>query len=440
MLFPLVMKFGGAGLADGPAVERACSVVAAHGDQHPIVVVSAHAGVTESLERCARKAEAGHFDVEEVRIRHKSLLRQLSLDSELLDRLLAELSQILYSISGRGCIQAEELDFVLSLGERMSTRVVAAALRSRGLEATPVDAFDLGLTTDSCHGQARPLPGVEASLRRSLGDIPGIPVITGFLAKDGGGNLTTMGRNGSDLTASLVAQAVGARNLIFWKTVPGLMSADPELVPEARVIGGLSLAEAAEIAFHGASVLHPTAIEPLRGREVVLHVRDLRAVGLAGSRLDGRDVSEVPLAVAGNRELAGLRVESDNGGLPPSLFALMHAHHVRPRFLQPSTRDLTLYAPPSAGFDILKRELAERAEALPTLSSVVLVGGKSEARGRRAFELLRKASLEPRMSQLDREGLSQVFLFDRRQRTEATRLLHGLLQPAIPVRRSRSST
>ena len=427
MTSPIVMKFGGAGLADGRAVRRACEIIAEHVDQSPIVIVSAHEGVTESLEFCARRAEAGHLDLEGVRLRHKSFLQQLALDSELLDRLIGELGQVLYSISERRVIQAEELDFVLSLGERMSARIVAAALRQSGLTATPVDAFDLGLTTDSCHGQARPLPGVEASLRRSLDDIPGIPVITGFLAKDGSGNLTTMGRNGSDLTASLVAQAVRAERLVFWKTVPGLMSADPQLVPNAHVLDGVSIAEAEAIAFHGATVLHPSTLEPLRGQNIVVEVRDVRDPSQPGSRLDDREARPGVVAVAGNRELVGLFVESEAGSIPANLFALLHAHHVRPRFVHPSSTGITIYAPPSPGFEILRRELSGRAQALAPLASVALIGTGCESAGLRALELFHEQGLEPRFVQLDRDGLVQIFLIDPSLRPDATRLLHDRL-------------
>lgn len=439
MSFPLVMKFGGVGLEDGPAVLRACDVIAARRDQNPIVVVSAHAGVTAALEASAQRAAAGVFDLEALRIRHKSLLRQLGLDPELLNRLLSELSQVIYSISDRRSMQAGELDFVLSLGERMSARVVAASLRQRGHDATPIDAFDLGLTTDSCHGQARPLPGTEASLRRSLDEIPGIPVITGFLAKDGSGNLTTMGRNGSDLTAALVSKAVGAKDLILWKTVAGLMTADPALVPNPGLMPELSIDEAAEMAFHGASVLHPTALDPLRETHTSLWLRDMRDENSPGTRIHGAGADAATLAVTGCTRLMGLQVTTEVGSVPTNLFALMHAHHVQPRFLDTSARGVTIYAPPSSGFEILIRELADRATRLPDLASVVLVGGGARGVGARALELLNEAGLDPRRAHLDPEGLSQVLLFEMDQQAAASQLLHRELCVPTSARRPRSS-
>lgn len=423
MRFPLVMKFGGAGLVDGPAVRRACELVRGEGGT-PILVVSAHAGVTAELERCAERAAQGQLDLEALRIRHKSLLRELGLDSELLDRLLGELAQVLYAISDRRRIFAEELDFVLSFGERMSARVVAAALRAAGLQATPVDAYDLGLTTDSCHGDARPLPGLEGSLRRSLEEITGIPVVTGFLAKDGRGNLTTLGRNGSDLTAALVARAVGAERLVFWKTVAGILDGDPRSVPAARVLEGLSITEASALAFHGAEVLHPSTLQPLLETGVDIEVRDIRAPEEPGTRIDHRAASPRPVAVTGMANLQGLRVRNDSAETTANLFALLHINHVRPRYLQVSVDAITLYAPATPGFDVLRRELSGRADSLPPRSSVVLIGPARERLGIQALELLHGQGVQPTHSQLDSEGQGQLFLVDPGEFRSAARALH----------------
>ncbi len=426
------MKFGGVGLGDGAAVRRACTIVEAQVGAEPILVVSAHAGVTEELEACARAAAEGRLLLEPLRLRHKGLLRQLDLNPELLDKLLAELGHVLYSISGRRAVEPEELDFVLSFGERMSARIVAACLRSRGCIATPVDAFDLGLTTDSCHGSARPLSGVEASLRRSLADIPGVPVVTGFLAKDGSGKLTTLGRNGSDLTAALVARAAGAGRLVFWKSVPGIMTADPRLIPEARVIETLSLAEARALAFHGGEILHPLALEPVQGGDLVVEVRDVRRPDAAGSCLVDRATASGPAAITGSPLLYGIEVPHEEGELPGALFALLHAHRVRPRSLQVLPEGVVVHAPPSTGFEILERELGERARRLEDCCSVAVVGEVSSA-DCGELELLERAGLHPMRAELSAPGSCRLFLLSPGDYIDALRALHeGLLEGAAP--------
>ena len=235
------------------------------------MVVSAVQGVTELLGGLWRVAagldgtRAGsEQDAHRVRIRHRTLLSELGLDAEFLDRHLRELTWVLAAIGSRGAPSPADRDHVLSFGERMSARIVAACLRDSGLAATPVDAYDLGLVSDSNHGRARPLPENAPGVCRALAGVAGVPVVTGFVAVDASGKLTTLGRNGSDLSASLIGAAIGAEEVHFWKSVGGVLTADPELVPTARPIRSLDYERAAEYARCGAHVLHPEALEPLR--------------------------------------------------------------------------------------------------------------------------------------------------------------------------------
>jgi aspartokinase len=158
----------------------------------------------------AREAAEGEVDRDRVRIRHRSLLRELRLDSELLDRYFAELASILRGIAQQKRLSPDERDLVLSYGERMSARIVAHALKSQGVPATPVDAYDLGLISDSNHGAARPLLESRSRVRSALLGVPGVPVVTGS-CKDRHGNLTTLGRNGS-ISAVLVPRRSGPRS------------------------------------------------------------------------------------------------------------------------------------------------------------------------------------------------------------------------------------
>jgi len=430
MDFHLVMKFGGAGLADGDSVLRAARIVEDHAHRRPIVVVSAHEGVTRALEACARGAASGRAGLDALRIRHKGLLRQLGLEPELVDRQLTELGEVLANLATKHVLLAEELDFVLSFGERISARIVAACLRRLGVEATPVDAFDLGLTTDSCHGRARPLPGVEVRLRESLRGIPGIPVVTGFLAKDGSGNLTTLGRNGTDLTAALVAHAVSAERLIFWKDVPGILTAHPELVPEARVIHRLSLFEASELAFHGAEVLHPRSLDPALSADVILEVRSGDSPKRPGTTIHGGEPSRGPVAITGAGELAGLEVEGGGGPAMGTLFALLHAHHVSPRFLIPSSTGMRVFAPPCPGLESVADELRDLSRLIPSLASVVCIGAAQAETGPSALGALEAAGVHPKHTIFGGPLANRAFLVDPADRGLATRALHECLHGA----------
>ena len=292
-----VLKFGGAALRDGPGVSKAVEIVTEHGGERPVVVVSALEGVTDMLVDAARAAARGEVDTEAIRIRHKSVLSQLGADPELLDRYNRELSLILESIRSRRELGSVELDHVLSFGERASARIVAKCFEGHGVMATPVDSYDLGLTTDSNHGNARPLSGERVKLSRSVWDIPGVPVVTGFLAKDGAGNLTTLGRNGSDLSAALLAEAIGADVVEFWKCVPGVLSADPELVVNAQPIKELCFADAEELGHLGARVLHPDAIAPAVRAGIKVKVRFVGDSSHPGTALTQESDREGPVAI-----------------------------------------------------------------------------------------------------------------------------------------------
>ncbi len=292
-----VMKFGGAALKDGPGVSRAVEVVTRHGGESPVVVVSALEGVTDLLVDAARAAARGEVKTDTIRVRHRSVLSQLGVDPELLDRYSRELSLILESIRRQRQLGAIELDHVLSFGERASARIVAKCFESHGVLATPVDSYDLGLTTDSNHGNARPLKGGGANLDRSIWEVPGIPVVTGFLAKDGEGNLTTLGRNGSDLSAALLAEAIGAESVEFWKNVPGVLSADPALVPNAQRIERLCFADAEELGHLGARILHPDAIAPAVRAGIEVRVRFISDPTHSGTTLTKESQGGGPVAL-----------------------------------------------------------------------------------------------------------------------------------------------
>jgi aspartate kinase len=433
MTFDRVMKFGGAALADGPGVERVCALVREQGGPRPVLVVSAHQGVTEMLDTVARSAAEGILEGDRVRIRHRTILRQLGLDSELLDRHFSEFFGLLDGIQQRRRLALEERDLVLSFGERMSARIVAHALRARGVLATPVDAFDLGLTSDSSFGNALPLSDSLGDVRAALEQVTGIPVVTGFLAKDRHGNLTTLGRNGSDLTAALVAEAVGASELQLWKTVGGLMTADPKLVPDARVIERLGFAEAAEYAFHGAEVLHAAALAPARRAELVVRLLDVHHPDAPGTRLDPQTRDHGPCGIAARkrvvRVLLPLGPESDRPARLAELFGALARQRVEAGPLRHTGEHLSVLVAPGASLDAVLAELGRKVRAETDLALVALIGRHvgDGALADQAVRVLLEAGIEPIESHVGARDLSQAFLVRAADLERAARALHGAL-------------
>lgn len=387
-----VLKFGGEALRDGAAVRHAAGIVRAEGGERPVVVVSAHAGVTASLEAAFDKALAGELLWDPLRIRHRTLLRQLDLPDPLLDRELRELRGTLVWV-GRRCTSTPTTDpnagplaplelrrmrdLVLSFGERLSARVFAAALRAADVDATPMDAHDLGLAADQ-RGLGPP-EEARGALLAHLERVPGVPVITGFFALDREGHLATLGRNGSDLTASWLGAALDAEEVQLWKRVPGILSADPVLVPAARPIAELSWDEAEALARHGSGVLHPGTVAPARGARVPLRVRDLDRPDAPGTRIAGPCAGS--LALAHRTGIAWLRVPlgEDRARELAALFEQLDAAGIEPYLAEVRATRVEVLVPECRALEAVARGLGGAVEARRGLATVALLGEDAHA-------------------------------------------------------------
>lgn len=282
----IVMKFGGTSLGTPDRIttaldiiERARQAALNSGepavDTLPIVVLSAHAGVTNGLHDAARNALRGKVDVEPLLDRHRELARSLGVDAEVITPLLTEMKDLLRGISLVGECTARSLDCVASYGERCSVRLIAAAGQKRGIPVVAVDAFDIGMITDDRHGSARPLPDIDPEMRTAVQRITGrgeVPLVTGYIGKTRKGDIATLGRNGSDFTATIIGAAVRAKEVQIWTDVDGVMTADPSLVNNAKPLAVLTFEEAAELAYFGARVLHPATLKPAMRENIDVRV------------------------------------------------------------------------------------------------------------------------------------------------------------------------
>jgi bifunctional aspartokinase / homoserine dehydrogenase 1 len=300
---PQIHKFGGASLADSAGIARAVAIIQAQRPAPLVVVVSALAGVTDALLEIASRAV--HGEAEAVRgsaaalhERHATVARGLLPGGDrrrdtlrAIDEAFAELEQI-----AAGLVIVRELtprttDYVVARGERLSARLMAAALAEARCPVALVDALDV-IRSDSTFGSASPDLGLtDRSARRVLGPLIKrgvVAVVPGFIAGTPDGQLATLGRGGSDLTATLLGRALGAREVSLWKDVPGILTADPRMVPDARVIPQLHLREAAELAYYGAKVLHPRALIPLARRSLAIRIRPFAEPGARGTEISRR--------------------------------------------------------------------------------------------------------------------------------------------------------
>ena len=270
------MKFGGTSVADAPSFENVARIVIERKEAIPIVVVSAMSGVTDSLLASTLIASDGKGD-EAIHSLSNTFRRHIETANELLSTPAADMyahsvnqaeSQIAYFLklitSQLAQFQAVQ-DAVVAFGETLSSLLLANVIRERGCSALQVDAREC-IVTDNNYGAAVPLMTETFAASQAkvlpLIETGSIPVLGGFIGSNQKGQTTTLGRGGSDYTAAIIGAALNAREIQIWTDVTGVLTADPRVVPAAQTIQRLSYAEAAELAYFGAKVLHPKTIQP----------------------------------------------------------------------------------------------------------------------------------------------------------------------------------
>jgi bifunctional aspartokinase / homoserine dehydrogenase 1 len=296
-----VMKFGGTSVGNAECIARAAQIIAgAARESRCVAVVSAMSGVTNRLIDAAKTAQAGNAAgaaaiIDSLRLQHEAALESLVKGSEEHERVRQKIEAVLAE-GQRFCggtallreLSPRTLDTISSLGERLVAPLVAAVVRELGVQSEAVEATEL-IVTDSYHGGAEPqmdwtrgksharlLPLLESGI---------IPIVTGFLGATIKGELTTLGRGGSDYSATILGAALDADEVIIWTDVDGVLSADPRLVPEAQTIPEISYREAAELAYFGAKVLHPKTLRPVVDAAIPVWIRNSFAPAKPGTKI-----------------------------------------------------------------------------------------------------------------------------------------------------------
>jgi aspartokinase/homoserine dehydrogenase 1 len=315
-----VMKFGGTSVGDAASIGRVVDIVLRGSRESTlVVVVSAMSGVTNKLIEAATRAEARDPDsvaaiFAELRKQHHAASSALISSTAERDAFNQKMEQVLQEgehlcgdISLLGELHPRNLDFISSIGERVSAPLVASALREWGMACESVEATEL-VVTDVVHGGAEPL--MEQSRHRCevrlhpLLQQGIVPVITGFIGATLDGVLTTLGRGGSDYSATILGAALDAHEVVIWTDVDGVLTADPRLVPDACTIPEISYREATELAHFGAKVLHPKTLRPLMQSEIAVSIRNTFAPEGSGTKI-------TPNPVSNGKSVKGLTAISD---------------------------------------------------------------------------------------------------------------------------------
>jgi aspartate kinase len=325
----LVMKFGGTSVGSANAIRQAAEIVLeqAQSWDRQVVVVSAMSGVTDALTRGALSAASGderayRSIVADLRVRHYRVVDELlEANGEragllaTVDEYLDEFASFCHSVHVLGEVTPRAMDAITSLGERINARILAALLRQSQARSEAVDATEL-IVTDGTFQNAVPL--VEASRARCaarlapLLDEGIVPVVTGFIGAAESGATTTLGRGGSDYSAAILGDCLDADEVWIWTDVDGVMTADPRMVPDARVIPSLSYGEVSELAYFGAKVLHPRTIRPVVERGIPLWVKNTFNSTFPGTRID-REAMNTPATVKAITAIEGLSLVTVEG-------------------------------------------------------------------------------------------------------------------------------
>ncbi|MBL8239353.1 MAG: lysine-sensitive aspartokinase 3 [Bryobacterales bacterium] len=322
----IVMKFGGTSVESAAAMERVAGIVKSRLDRHPVVVVSAMGKTTNRLLAIAEKAYSGDRDeaarlLEELASYTLQEARPVCKESDwaevssFIEAHFVELSAFLDELAGIGEFPPQYVDLVSSYGERLSSRIVAAAFRHFGKDAVHVDAREV-IVTDRRHTQAAPLyPRCYAKLEervRPLAQAGKVVVMGGFIGSTQDGFTTTLGRGGSDFSASIVGAGIGAEEIQIWTDVDGMLTCDPRILPGGHRVKLISFAEAAELAYFGAKVLHPATVVPAVEKNIPVLILNSKNPENEGTRIVAERVpcGNTVKSIACKRNIVVVNVQS----------------------------------------------------------------------------------------------------------------------------------
>jgi aspartate kinase len=443
----VVMKFGGTSLEDPAAIRRAMQIVRQRLPQTPVVVVSALSDVTDQLLEAGKTAALGQLpqteeSVQGLQRRHQ----QVTLDSTdpadspglaaQLEADFQQLHQVLRSIAAAGELTPRLQDHLLGLGECLASRIVQAAFTHAGFDAVWVDARAC-IVTDAAHTQATPL-WEETNARLQAAVVPllaqkRIPFLGGFIGATRDGIPTTLGRGGSDFTASIVGAALSSSRIEIWTDVDGILTTDPKLCPDARRVPSMSFEEAADLAYFGAKILHPSAIAPAMRMNIPVWVLNSRNPEGKGTEIVAHPNDECRIkAITARKGVTVVDVEAVRWFAPELLREILDVferHQYGLDFLSASRGSLSLLVTSTGELP----KIADELKGLATVrwenqkALVCLVGEKVRRQPEIASQVFRAlADVDLRMICQGASERNISFLVDEAQAEESVRRLHRL--------------
>jgi aspartokinase/homoserine dehydrogenase 1 len=459
---PSIHKFGGASLRDAGALAHALSIVEG-GDRPAVVVVSAFAGVTDALLVLVGDLSRGNDaavrrTAADLQKRYERSASAVVAAGAARQNLLAHVRRAFGELEALPStprmlreLSPRSIDHLLAAGEDLAARIFSAGLAARGVRSEYVSALDV-IATDGRPGQASPdLASTDRRARTRLRPLlskGAVPVVPGFLGADAEGRVVTLGRGGSDLTATLLGRSLAARSVILWKDVRGFLTADPRVVPDARVIPQLNVREAAELAYYGAKVLHPRALIPA-GRARIF-VRPFDSPDEPGTEISGRRTLErYPVKALSAIPGQALVTVTGNGmlgvpGIAARTFGALHRQGISVSLISQASSEHSICAGiPEAQADAAQKSLLEAfreevsrrevdgVEVLRGLATISVVGlGMAGTPGiaARVFNSLAPAGINVVAIAQGSSELNISFVVEAARSGEAQRRIHDAFQ------------
>jgi aspartate kinase len=438
----IAMKFGGSSVANADRIRHVAGIVKAHLNRKPVVVLSAMGDTTDHLLEAGELAlKHGVVSMDKIEDLHYKTITTLELGDKALRAvhpLLAELRNLLTGISLIRELTGRTRDYLVSFGERLSVRIAAAYFETLGVKARAVDAWDVGFLSDSGFTRAELAPESWKLIPAKLlapAEEGLLQVVTGFIAKDGNGNITTLGRGGSDLSVTMIGAACGAEEVQVWKDVDGILTADPRIVKNAKPVETVTYEAASELAYYGAQVLHPRAMQPCMKTGTPVLVKNSYNPDAPGTRIvKSLDRKVTPLQAITSRknvtlvDIVSSRMLGQYGFLA-EVFSCFAKYGLSVDMVATSEVSISLTLDAVQDLTALKKDLSRIASVeVKTGKAIVTIIGNV----RRSSEILARAfkvcELIGVQVQMISQGASKVnisFIVDDKEAADVVKGLHS---------------
>ncbi|MDR2631531.1 MAG: aspartate kinase [Spirochaetaceae bacterium] len=439
----IVMKFGGSSVANAERIRCMSELVKAELSRKPVLVLSAMGDTTDQLLEAAEAAlKDTVVSMDTVEDLHLKTIEELGLGAPVVEEirpLLGELRNLLVGISLIKELTGRTKDYLESFGERLSVRIAAAYFNAQGIAARALDSWDAGFLSDAHFTSAELLSESWELIPRALTPVINegiLPVITGFIARDGTGNITTLGRGGSDLSATVIAAACGAEEAQVWKDVDGILTADPRLVRHAFPVVTITYDEAAELAYFGAQVLHPRAMQPCSRTGTPVLVKNSYNPGAPGTRITAvLDKKTGPIrAITSRKKVTLVDIVSSRMlgqyGFLEKVFSTFAKYHISVDMVATSEVSVSLTLDAEYDLRLLKKELAQIAAVeIKTGKAIVTIVGdicRSSNILAQSFGVCAEMGIPVQMVSQGASKVNISFIVNDTQAAEVVQALHRI--------------